>query len=84
MAKNTDRLTLEQACHEAKCKVSLLRTMFANARQESFNLGSDDSWFGLDLILQEVEVAIDRLTGMDKAAGVEAPRQPKDTRVNGH
>ncbi len=67
MAQRDKRLEIEEACHKARCKLSLVHDLFVLASEtDDLNLITENSWFGFDLIMEEVEAAIDRLTGMDK------------------
>ncbi len=77
MAQRDKRLEIEEACHKARCKLSLVHDLFVLASETDDLMITKNAWFGFDLIMEEVEAAIDRLTGMDKKGLAEARKQTR-------
>ncbi len=81
MAQRDKRLEIEEACHKARCKLSLVHDLFVSASEAPDLLITKNAWYGFDLIMEEVEAAIDRLTGMDKKGIAESRKEADRQRL---
>lgn len=77
MAEKEITCDIEDKLYGAKCKIAFIRGMFLNVDQEDFDLGSNDAWVGLEMILGEVLAVIDPFTGPWSSGSGEKPKRPR-------
>ncbi len=81
MAQRDKRLEIEEACHKARCKLSLVHNLFVLASETDDLIITKNAWYGFDLIMDEVEAAIDLLTGMDEKGLAELRKEADRQRL---